>query len=345
MPDELEMPELHFMIYKNIIAYEHSCETAYLIAMNVDNQEEDVLDQRLKVLEDTLYKEITIADPKQTPIKFKSNMTKEVFIEKVKLAQKEIHNGDVLQVVLSQRMQAQINGDSFSFYRKLRAANPSPYMFYIDFDDYLIIGASPESLIQTTNDHIVTNPIAGTRARGSTDAKDLQLEQELLADKKELAEHEMLIDLSKHDLEKICDTNSITIPIHMKIEKYEHVMHIVSEVHGTLKEGFSSIDALIACLPAGTVSGSPKTRAMEIINQLEEVKRGFYGGGIGYITFNHDLNLALAIRSLIVKDNQAYLQSGAGIVHDSVPEKEYEETLQKAKSLIEANTDHQLIRG
>ncbi len=345
LQDELNMPDLHFMVYKNIIAYEHSCETAYLIAMNVDGQEEKVLDQRLEALKDTLYREITIDEPEQTSVDFTSNITKEDFIQKVKIAQQQIQNGDVLQVVLSQRMQTQINGDPFSFYRKLRTANPSPYMFYIDFDDYLIIGASPESLIQTSGDNIVTNPIAGTRARGKSADEDKQLEKELLADKKELTEHDMLVDLSKHDLERICDMKSITVPTYMKIEKYEHVMHIVSEVHGTLKEGLSSIDALIACLPAGTVSGAPKARAMKIINQLEEVKRGFYGGGIGYITFNHDLNMALAIRSLVVKDNQAYLQSGAGIVQDSIPEKEYEETLQKAKSLIQANDHHQLILG
>src|SRR5699024_494270 len=229
--------------------------------------------------------------------------------------------------------QAEVNGDPFSYYRKLRFANPSPYMFYVDFDDYLIIGTSPESLIQTTGKQIVTNPIAGTRHRGKTDAEDRLLMDELLADQKEIAEHQMLVNLSRKDLEQVCEIDSITIPTYMQIEKYQHVMHIVTEVHGTLKPNKSSIDALIATLPAGTVSGTPKIRAMQIINELEDYKRGIYGGGIGFISFTHDLNLALAIRSIIIKNKTAYLQTGAGIVFDSDPDAEFAETLHKARSL------------
>src|SRR5699024_8748461 len=241
-----------------------------------------------------------------------------------------------------QRMIAEMNGDAFSFYRNLRVANPSPYMFYIDFGPYTIVGASPESLVQTTGDEVITNPIAGTRPRGKTTLEDEAISKDLLSDEKEIIEHEMLVELSKADLKNICDHTSIHVPIYKQIEKYEHVLHIVSEVHGVLKEKVSSLDALIACLPAGTVSGSPRERAMQIINTIEERKRGVYAGGIGYISFNHDINLAIAIRSLVIKDEKAYLQVGAGIVAPSIPEKEYEETLHKARSLTNINNVQQV---
>ncbi|HLQ73213.1 MAG TPA: anthranilate synthase component I [Bacillota bacterium] len=335
LEDPLHMPDVHFMVYKDLIAYEHSTETAYLIATNLHDEGESQLDKRLKSLENILGEHVSIADPDTEPISFTPEIPKEAFVKKVAAAKEYIAAGEVSQVVLSQRMQANIGEDTFSIYRKLRTANPSPYMFYVDFADYLIIGASPESLVQTSGNNIVTNPIAGTRARGLTKDEDERLAKELLADKKETNEHEMLVELSKREIQPICEKDSLSVPTYMKIEKYEHVMHIVSEVHGTLKKDCTSMDALKACLPAGTVSGTPKKRAMEIINDLERHKRGFYGGGLGYITFKHDINIALAIRSLVIKDHTAYLQSGAGIVADSVPEKEYEETMQKAKSLIQ----------
>ena len=337
LPDDLNMPDIHFMIYRNLIIYEHSNESVHLVAMNIDHQSESVLDKRLELLAEALHGDLKISDPGKTNVNFKSDMSEEAFKEKVRVAKEHIHQGDAFQIVVSKRMQAKIDGDPFSYYRKLRIANPSPYMFYIDFGDYLIVGASPESLIQTTGRDIVTNPIAGTRARGITDTEDQLLMAELLADKKEIAEHQMLVDLSRNDLGQVCEIGSITIPTYMKIEKYQHVMHIVSEVHGKLNSNLTSIDALIACLPAGTVSGAPKIRAMQIINELEDTKRGFYGGGIGYISFNHDLNMALAIRSLVIKDNYAYLQTGAGIVYDSDVDDEFAETLHKARSLMEVS--------
>lgn len=335
LPDPLQMPDVHFMVYKDLIAYEHSSEMAYLIAMNVYEEEEHHLDERLNKLVNTLKKQIDISEPNETAISFQAEITKEAFVEQVATAQEHIASGEVSQVVLSQRMKANVGEDTFSIYRKLRTANPSPYMFYVDFADYLIIGASPESLVQTSGEKIVTNPIAGTRARGKSSEEDQQLEKELLADQKEITEHEMLVELSKQEIQPICVEGSLDVPTYMKVEKYEHVMHIVSEVHGKLKSNCTSMDALKACLPAGTVSGTPKERAMKIINDLETHKRGFYGGGLGYITFKHDINIALAIRSLVIKDEIAYLQSGAGIVSDSVPEKEYEETMHKARSLIQ----------
>lgn len=337
LPDDLVMPDVHLMFYKNVIVFDHSNESVYVIAINPDQQSEDALDERLANLKGALK----FAQPTDTTddenMLFEPEMDKQQFINNVKIAKEHIQNGEVAQVVLSQRMKADVDGDPFSFYRKLRRANPSPYMFYIDFDDYLVLGASPESLIQTTGETLITNPIAGTRPRGKTDLEDKANTSELLADEKEVSEHDMLVDLSKYDLGRVCEKGSISTPVYKEIEKYQHVMHMVSEVRGKLKTDLTSIDALIACLPAGTVSGSPKLRAMQIINNLEEKKRGVYGGGIGYISFNHDLNIALTIRSLVIKENVAYLQAGAGIVADSVPENEYNETLHKAKSLIEAN--------
>lgn len=333
LPDELEMPDAHFMVYDTIIVYEHRSEKAHIIAINLDGATEADLDARLHAIEAQLDASVTIADPKPLAIDFTPQVTKEVFMQQVEKALAAIHSGEAEQIVISQRMVTELNGDPFSFYRMLRTANPSPYMFYLDFTDYLIIGASPESLVQTTGKHVVTNPIAGTRPRGKTEAEDLQLEKELLADQKELSEHEMLVERSIKDFTPICEPGSIHVPVHKQIVKYEHVMHIVSEVHGTLKEDCTSIDALVACLPAGTVSGSPKQRAMQIISEIEQKRRGVYAGGIGFISFEHDINLAIAIRSLVVKDGKAYLQTGAGIVADSVPEREYEETIHKAKSL------------
>ncbi|MGJ9459509.1 anthranilate synthase component I [Oceanobacillus sp. CF4.6] len=338
LPDELDMPDIHFMIYKDVIVFDHTNNDIYLIAVNPNNESENVLEARIEKLKESLLKDENSTTIDFGSIHFESETTEESFKEKVKIAKEHIKHGDIFQVVLSQRMTAKINEHpSFplSFYQKLRKANPSPYMFYIDFEDYLILGASPESLVQTTGREIVTNPIAGTRPRGRTTAEDEVLMNDLLSDEKEIAEHRMLVDLSRNDIGRVCEINSITVPTYMKIEKYQHVMHIVSEVKGRLHKNYSGIDALITCLPAGTVSGAPKIRAMQIINKLEEKKRGAYGGGIGYINFNHDLNIALTIRSLVIKNNIAHLQAGAGIVFDSVPENEYKETLNKARSLME----------
>lgn len=337
LPDELNMPDTHLMIYKNVYVFDHANEIIYLIAMNPDQEVEKVLEERLRHLESQLGNEPNKTEHELTDVQFQPEMTEEVFKEKVVKAKQLIQNGEIEQVVLSQRMKAAFDGDPFSFYRKLRNANPSPYMFYIEFTDYLVLGASPESLIQTTGEEIVTNPIAGTRPRGSTGAEDEVLMNDLLSDEKEISEHQMLVDLSKKDLDRVSEIGSVTVPSYMAIEKYQYVMHIVSEVQGKLKTHLTSMDALIACLPAGTVSGAPKTRAMQIINEFETKKRGVYGGGIGYINFNHDLNMALAIRSLVIKNKEAYLQAGAGIVNDSIPEKEFAETLHKAKALMKMN--------
>lgn len=337
LDDEIQMPDYHFMLYETVIVYEHHTEKAHIITMNMDGATEIDLDKRILAITQQLEQHISIPDPENFPVHFQPQLSKERFIENVKKAQQYIDAGEAAQIVLSQQMSAEVTGDPFSIYRELRTANPSPYMFYIDFTEYLIIGASPESLVQTSGNQVMTNPIAGTRPRGKTEMEDHILQAELLADPKEIQEHDMLVELSKTDLNSICKERSIHVPVYKDVVKYEHVMHIVSEVHGTLKKHKSSIDALIACLPAGTVSGSPKIRAMQIINQIEDERRGFYAGGIGYISFNHDINLAISIRSLVIKNRKAYLQTGAGIVAGSDPEKEFFETLHKAKSLTSLN--------
>lgn len=339
LTDDLEMPDIHLMVYQDLVVYEHRNETAYLIVMNLEKESDEALNERLTILKESLQNEEFVSSEQPESLQFASNLSKEEFKEKVKIAKKHIHKGEASQIVLSQRMKAEITGDPLVYYRQLRFTNPSPYMFYVDFGDYLIIGASPESLIQTSGNHVVTNPIAGTRKRGLTVAEDEQLMAELLADDKEVSEHRMLVERSRRDLLEVCTDESITIPVHMEIEKFQHVMHIVTEIHGTLQQSKSSLDALMATLPAGTVSGEPRERAMEIIRKLEEHRRGFYGGGIGYISYTHDLNIALAIRSLVIKDDIAYLQTGAGIVADSDPDAEFKETLDKARSLMEISED------
>lgn len=337
LTDELEMPDIHFMLFKNIIVMDHANKKISIIVTNPNKESETVLNTQLHSLEKTMMNSQKKVDITDSRIHFEPEITQEEFEKRVNIAKKYIKAGDIFQVVLSQRMKANVEGDPFTFYKKLRDANPSPYMFYIDFEDYLILGASPESLVQTMGNQIITNPIAGTRPRGKTVEEDETLKNELLNDKKEIAEHKMLVDLSRNDLGRVCEIGGIEIPTYMTIEKYQHVMHIVSEVKGKLRQDCSSVDALISCLPAGTVSGAPKIRAMQIINELEETKRGPYAGGIGFINFNHDINIALAIRSVVIKDQKAYLQAGAGIVYDSIPEMEYQETLNKAKSLMEVN--------
>lgn len=335
LPNDLAMPDIHFMLVQNLIVFDHATETVYLIAIHLPDNHDSDLDKQLSDLEQQLLTPRPLKQSTAMNLRFLPEIDKDRFIEKVEQAKKYIEQGEIFQVVLSQRMKAQLNTDPFSFYRQLRKVNPSPYMFYIDFFDYCLLGTSPESLVQTNGRSVITNPIAGTRPRGKTREEDDKWMKELLNDPKEIAEHRMLVDLSRNDLGRISEIGSVIIPTYMTIEKYEHVMHIVSEVQGRLRNDQTPFDALRSCLPAGTVSGAPKIRAMQIINDLEDFERGVYGGGIGFINYNHDISIALLIRSLVIKGEHAYLQTGAGIVFDSDPEKEYEETLFKAKSLTE----------
>lgn len=337
LDDEIGMPDLHFMIYQDVLIFDHQKQTLTIIALDLSGErDEPELNAAIDQIKQQLKQSDVELTDQELTLQFKPSIDQPTFIKLVEEAKRYIYQDEALQIVLSQRMKAEFNNDPFELYRRLRVMNPSPYMYYIDFSDYQIIGTSPESLLKVKGRQIITNPIAGTRPRGESEEADQQLAEELLADPKELAEHKMLIDLSRTDLAQVCQTETIELTKYMLIERYQHVMHIISELTGELKPELSSIDALIALLPAGTVSGAPKQRAMQIINELEQVRRGVYAGAVGYININGNLDLAIAIRTMIIKDETAYVQAGAGIVADSNPEREYEETLNKAKSLVEA---------
>ena len=265
-----------------------------------------------------------------------SNFSKKGFIEGVLKAKEYIQAGDIIQVVLSQRFETGMDVEPFDVYRALRVINPSPYMLYLRLDGIELIGSSPEILVRVDGRDIDVRPIAGTRPRGKDKVLDKKLEEELLKDPKEIAEHIMLVDLGRNDIGRVAETGSVSVNELMVVEKYSHVMHIVSNVHGQLKRSKDSFDALRACFPAGTLTGAPKVRAMEIIEEIELCKRGAYGGSVGYFGFSGNMDMAITIRTLVIKDGKIYIQAGAGIVADSVPEKEYQETINKAKAMLKA---------
>lgn len=335
--DELKLPNAHLQFYEQMIAFDHFKQKVYVIGIPLlESTTLETLKVKVQQMVDQLKGDGPVGFHPDTfsVATFKPSQTKEQFIDHVNIAKKYIQAGTVDQVVLSQRLSATFEGNPFSFYRKLRLSNPSPYMFYIDFQDYTIAGSSPESLVKVVDDSVATNPIAGTRPRGETKVEDEVLERELLKDKKEIAEHNMLVALSKQELTTICEAESIKTEKYLQIEKFKHVMHLVSVLSGKLTDGRDAVDALTACLPAGTVSGTPKGKAMEIINELETSKRGAYAGAVGYFSANGNCDFALAIRMMVLKNNVAYVQAGAGIVADSVPHLEYEETLHKLKALL-----------
>jgi anthranilate synthase component I len=278
----------------------------------------------------------SIAGGARTPARFESNMDRERFEAIVERIVRYIHAGDAFQVVPSQRWSAPIPVEAFSVYRGLRNVNPSPYMYYLDFGDFQVAGASPEPLLTVTGRQICTRPIAGTRPRGNTPEDDRRIAAELLADEKERAEHVMLVDLGRNDLGRVCEYGSVTVDELMEIETYSHVMHIVSSVSGRLREDVGAMDALRSVLPAGTLSGAPKVRAMQIIDELEPIKRGGYGGAIGYLGYNGDLDTAIHIRTVVVKDGVAHVQTGGGTVADAKPDYEYEESVAKSRAVIRA---------
>jgi anthranilate synthase component 1 len=269
--------------------------------------------------------------------KFTSSFKKEKFMEAVVKAKEYITSGDVMQVVLSQRLSKQFLGNPIDMYEVLREMNPSPYMYFLDMGDFQIIGSSPEILVKLENEKVTVRPIAGTRPRGLSEKEDLKNEKDLLNDPKELAEHLMLIDLGRNDIGRISKIGSVKLTEKMIIERYSHVMHIVSNVCGQIEHDTKPLDVLRATFPAGTVSGAPKIRAMEIINELEPLKRGIYSGAIGYLSWTGDLDTALSIRTAVIKDNLIHVQAGAGIVYDSIPETEWDETMNKAMALLKAS--------
>ncbi|MEN9455732.1 MAG: hypothetical protein RL210_1251, partial [Pseudomonadota bacterium] len=284
-----------------------------------------------------------LRQPVQMPYQYRTEKTEAksefgemAFKAAVEKTKQYIYNGDCMQVVIAQRMSQRFDANPISLYRALRTLNPSPYMFYYDFGDFHVVGASPEILVRRENETVTVRPIAGTRPRGKTREQDLALAEELLTDPKEIAEHVMLIDLGRNDVGRVSQTGSVKLTDKMVIERYSHVMHIVSNVDATLKPNMSNMDILRATFPAGTVSGSPKVRAMQIIDELEPSKRGVYSGAVGYLGFNGDMDVAIALRTAVIKDKTLYVQAGAGIVADSVPQSEWEETLNKARAVIRA---------
>jgi anthranilate synthase component 1 len=293
---------------------------------------------QIELLSERLARPLRQEEPRilHEELQVKSNFEKADFEKAVERCKEYIFAGDIFQVVISQRFQTQLDVEPFNIYRALRAINPSPYMFYLKFGGLKIIGSSPEILVKVNKGDVQLRPIAGTRRRGETPEEDQALEKELLADPKERAEHIMLVDLGRNDCGRVCEFGSVRVSDFMVIERYSHVMHIVSNVTGKLRKEYDGVEVLKACFPAGTVSGAPKIRAMEIIDEMESVKRGPYAGAVGYFSFDGNLDSCITIRTIIVKDDVAYIQAGAGIVADSQPENEYYETVNKAKGMIKA---------
>ncbi len=343
--DDLKIPEMVFLFTDTVIVFDHIKHKIMVIA-NILVNGGDVNDLYGKAIEkiDAMIKKLRSFHKSTQLVEmtshntrdFSSNVSEERFTEMVEKAKEYIHSGDIFQVVLSQRFSTPVETAPFDIYRMLRTINPSPYMIYLKLKDCTIAGASPEPLIQVQDGVIMTRPIAGTRPRGKTAEEEQRLELELLADEKERAEHIMLVDLGRNDIGRVCEAGTVTVNDLMYVERYSHVMHIVSTVSGKLKKGRSAFDALRAAFPAGTVSGAPKIRAMEIIDELEPTIRGPYAGVYGYFGFNGSLDCGITIRTIVIKDGDAYIQAGAGIVADSVPEREYIETKNKARALFAA---------
>ena len=338
-PDALDVPDVLLMVSEEIAVVDNLSGKLYFIvyANPSDENAYENAHTRLNDLVQMLRK--TVAIPTATPTaktESTSEFGEENFKAAVKTAQSYILEGDIMQVVLSQRMSQEFNAPPLSLYRALRSLNPSPYMFYYDMGDHHVVGASPEILVRLDDGIVTSRPIAGTRPRGKTREQDLALADELLADPKERAEHVQLMDLGRNDVGRVAQIGTVKVTDNMLIERYSHVMHIVSNVEGKLKPGLDAIDVLKATFPAGTVSGAPKVRAMEIIDELEPTKRGIYAGAVGYLGFNGDMDVAIAIRTGVIKNNMLYVQAGAGIVADSIPQSEWDETQNKAKAVLRA---------
>ncbi|HCS27842.1 MAG TPA: anthranilate synthase component I [Spongiibacteraceae bacterium] len=343
-PDKLGNPDIVLMLSDELVVFDNLAGVITLI-VHVDPARPDAYLQaqrRLDELEQLMAgpaPELTspLTVPGDLPESaFESEVGEEGYYAMVERVKEYTLAGDVMQVVPSQRLSTPFSADPINLYRALRRLNPSPYMFYLNLDDFHIVGSSPEILARVEGDDITLRPIAGTRRRGHTDEEDRAMEAELLADPKEIAEHLMLIDLGRNDVGRVAQTGTVVVTDQMVVERYSHVMHIVSNVTGKLKAGMSAMDVLRASLPAGTLSGAPKVRAMEIIDELEPVKRGVYGGAVGYLGFNGNMDTAIAIRTAVIKNDRLYVQAGGGIVADSVPRLEWKETMNKARAMFRA---------
>jgi anthranilate synthase component I len=352
-PDPLGLPDMALMLSDVLVIFDHLKHTVtILVNVEVDagmEHKDAAIERRYADAAQTIAEIRQALDgpvphtervggfqsPRETP-RFESNMPRAQFEGMVERIVRYIHAGDAFQVVPSQRWSAAVPVEAFSIYRGLRAVNPSPYMYYLDFGDFQVAGASPEPLLTVNGRHVSTRPIAGTRPRGDSPEEDRRIAAELLADEKERSEHVMLVDLGRNDLGRVCEYGSVTVDELMEIEYYSHVMHIVSSVSGTLRPDVGAMDALRSVLPAGTLSGAPKVRAMQIIDELEPVKRGGYGGAIGYLSYGGDLDTAIHIRTVVVKDGVAHIQAGGGTVADAKPAYEYEESVAKSTAAMRA---------
>ena len=340
-PDTIGVPDSHLMFFKEGIVFDHFHQNLIFTVMEtIDTGGEKRAFEKIEIMERSLGKNIDLKLPikKQNEIDEEviGNTTKEEFIESVKKAQRYIYEGDIFQVVLSQRWEMKTKEKPFDLYRKLRVTNPSPYLFFINFGEYQVIGSSPEILVEVKDEKIYTCPIAGTRRRGETPKEDKLLAIELLNDEKERSEHVMLVDLARNDVGKVSKIGSVEVTQFMEVQNYSHVMHLVSLVEGVKQEEETVFSVLSSILPAGTLSGAPKVRAMEIIDELEKDRRGIYGGAIGYFSYSGNMDTCIAIRTMVLKDEKVYMQAGAGITAESVPESEYEECKSKIKALIVA---------
>lgn len=341
-PDTLNLPDVNMMVFGEIIAYDHMHSQISIIVLDEPNESgKQKADLKIKQILNQIYKPVdqsfyNFNGETTKKIDFKSNQSKQQFMQMVEKAKKYIYEGDIFQVVPSQRLTAKVDKPPFQLYRKLRAINPSPYLYYFNFGDYQVAGSSPEMIVEVRGQNIYTCPIAGSRKRGKTETEDIALAEELLNDPKEIAEHIMLVDLARNDMGKVSKIGTVKVTEFMKVQNYSHIMHITSLVEGNKQDNINSYDILATFLPAGTLSGAPKIRAMEIIDELEPERRGLYGGAVGYFGFNGDMDFCIAIRTMIIKASNVYLQAGGGVVADSNPESEYEESMNKMKALITA---------
>jgi anthranilate synthase component 1 len=343
-PDPLGLPDMALMLSDVLVVFDHLRHTITIIANayveeDLERSYQAALDLLAEVrwrLAGPVPRAERPPDPARTMPEFKSNMTREQFEDNVRRIIEYVHAGDCFQVVPSQRWSAPLPVEAFSVYRGLRVVNPSPYMYFLDFEDFQVAGASPEPLLTVSGRRVSTRPIAGTRPRGADADEDRRIAEDLLSDEKECAEHVMLVDLGRNDLGRVCEYGTVEVEKYMAVEVYSHVMHIVSSVAGTLREDVGAVDALRSILPAGTLSGAPKVRAMQIIDELEPVKRGGYGGAVGWLSYTGDLDTAIHIRTVVVKDGVGHIQAGGGTVADAKPDYEFAESEAKARGVLRA---------
>jgi anthranilate synthase component I len=342
--DDLGLDDCVMMFYLGLVAFDHVRHRVWIVR-NVFTEGEGTLRAKYNAATREIHKvrrKLAGPLPRQRnaharrPLRIRSNFSKAEYLSAVRKAKSYIRAGDIFQVVPSQRFSARTNADPFEIYRALRVVNPSPYLYFLRLDDVSVVGSSPEMLVKVQGREVSYRPIAGTLPRGRDEAEDREQESKLLADPKERAEHIMLVDLGRNDLGRVCEYGSVTVERLMFVERYSHVMHLVSSLRGRLREGVDCFEALMACFPAGTLSGAPKIRAMEIIDELEPTRRGLYGGAILYLDFSGNLDSCIALRTLVAKGGRAYIQAGGGVVADSVPEREYQETINKARAVMAA---------